>query len=1014
MEAGITRLTAGQQMERGPEMSLTQDPEKVREYGTLEMLVSGIKQESSVASWIDEQNYKSDAESVDGYDPMPLVPDDLVPYLSEFRNVTSPEQFDLRVNQLRAESNRREMLSHGGGAAFWGQTIGFLSSPEMWPLLVWSPIGAVGGITKTATQLGGALIAEATVHEGLMHSTQSQRTLYESLGNVGVAGILGVTLGTGIGLMGARGAIRFADDVGKNLDETVNNQGFYRDPEIKGDAGAAKSGYGLDEAQVNNPWIKSRWLAIGRPIWSARSPEALGAFNRYWGHDRQTVANLKGIAKETALSRRVDRESAQFHVQANVALQEGYIKYIGYKGSYPGLQKLKPSNRGQYRKFNNEVRYAMSHGDESTNPAVKTTAQKIRADVYDPLEAMAKKAGLMDEGQDVVKWARSYQNRRYNRAAIRKNPTLFRQALREGFIEQRARDAAVKAGEEPSQWTRFVEREQEVLSELETQVDDTYTKIMNGDFGNDAFMHRSVTGSAFQERKIPISDTKLLDNEWLETDMIDQVTGYVNHTLRPARMIDEAGDTEMTGVLENIKREYNNMVREAPKAEQASLEVEREIVLDSMRIIRNRYYGRPATMQSDSGSEIIRNLGKAARNLNVTLMMGMVTATSFADIARVNIATIFAPELGKLGPNFIDALRTARISKSAYKKWGVAHETATMLRTSRLMDNTGHMESSSIMVRTTEKMAQGLMKATFLGQWTDQMKIMSAAYTQNDMIQKMANWSRLSTKNKAVMAERGVDEQFATDVMQEFRKHGQYHGKATDLNIDAWENQATAERMKDIIFRQSERALVTPGVSDLPAKADTELGKLLLQFKSFSLSAHNQLTLPLMERLRAGDPKAVQLMSQMVALGMVTHVLRMGAQGRLDEFDDYTPADWALNSVDYSGALPLILMGFNGVDLMSGNQLTDLMGAMPSARYSDRAVGSALGPTFGTASGLIRASASLADGVDERDARTLRRLIPFNNLAWTHYAVTQTERAISEGLGLEKKRRGRSKKESSF
>ena len=133
MEAGITRLTAGQQMERGPEMSLTQDPENVREYGTLEMLVSGIKQESSVASWIDEQNYKSDAESVDGYDPMPLVPDDLVPYLSEFRNVTSPEQFDLRVNQLRAESNRREMLSHGGGAAFWGQTIGFLSSPEMWP-----------------------------------------------------------------------------------------------------------------------------------------------------------------------------------------------------------------------------------------------------------------------------------------------------------------------------------------------------------------------------------------------------------------------------------------------------------------------------------------------------------------------------------------------------------------------------------------------------------------------------------------------------------------------------------------------------------------------------------------------------------------------------------------------------------------------------------------------------------------------------------------------------------------
>jgi len=1015
MDAGVTNLTAGQRMVRGPEMSLSEDPELVKEQSTLDLLVAGIKQESSVAGWIDEQNYVTDAESVDGYDPMPDVPDDLVPYLDQFRDVTSPEQFDLRVGQLRAEGKRRQLLSHGGGAAFWGQTIGFLSSPEMWPLMIWSPVGAVGGVTKTAAQMGGALMAEAAIHEGLMHSTQRQRTLYESLGNVGVAGVLGVTLGAGIGAMGAKGITRYADDVSNSVDETVNNQGFYKEVPIGDSAGAAKAGYGLDEAQTSNPWIKSRWLAIGRPIWAARSEEALGAFNKYWGHDRQTVKNLKGVAKETALSRRVDRESAQFHVKANTTLQTGYAKYIGYKGSYTGLQKLKPSNRGQYRKFNDEVRYAMSHNDEHINPVVQNTAKKLRSDVYDPLEKMAKEAGLLDEGADVVKWARSYQNRRYNRMAIRKNPQLFRQALRDGFLEERGRIAAVEAGEDAGQWQKHIERDPDVLSTMEEQIDDTYAKIMSGDFGSDAFMHRSVTGSAFRERKIPISDTKLLDNGWLETDMIDQVTGYVNQTLRPSRMIDEAGDAEMDGVLDGIKRQYNIMISNATdKKVAASLDAEREIVLDSMRAIRNRYYGRPASIQSDSGSEFLRNLGRSARNLNVTLMMGMVTATSFADIARTNIATIFAPELGVLGPSFVDALRTARLSKGAYSKWGIAHETATMLRTSRLMDNTGHLEGTSLMARGTEKMAQGLMKATFLGQWTDQMKILAAAYTQNDMIQKMANFSRLSAKNKAVMAERGVDEQFAADVMKEFNKHGTRINKATDLNIDAWENQATAERMKDIIFRQSERALVTPGVADLPAKADTELGKILLQFKSFSLSAHNQLTLPILERLGAGDAKAVQLMSQMMAMGMVTHALRMAAQGRLDEFDDYSGQDWALNAVDYSGAMPLLMMGFNGVDLMSGNLLTDALGAMPAARYSDRAVGSALGPTMGTASGLIRASASLSDGIDERDARTLRRLIPFNNLAWTHYAVTKTEQAIAKGLGLEKKRRGRVKKQSEF
>jgi hypothetical protein len=161
--------------------------------------------------------------------------------------------------------------------------------------------------------------------------------------------------------------------------------------------------------------------------------------------------------------------------------------------------------------------------------------------------------------------------------------------------------------------------------------------------------------------------------------------------------------------------------------------------------------------------------------------------------------------------------------------------------------------------------------------------------------------------------------------------------------------------------------------------ADNELGRAFLQFKSFSLAAHNQTTVPMLERAQTGDLMAVYAMATMSVGAVPTEMVKMWESGREDELAKYTPMDWGLAIADRSAIAPLISMGFNMIDMTAGNRITEEFGANPVSRYSDRTVLGAFGPSFSTVGDMIRLTAGIGDGLDNRDARAVRRLSPFQN-----------------------------------
>lgn len=616
-----------------------------------------------------------------------------------------------------------------------------------------------------------------------------------------------------------------------------------------------------------------------------------------------------------------------------------------------------------------------------TQTAFDEFKAKLQDRVLDRTTKIAKRTAMLTKkGLDPAKIAKDKTIRRYEREIAEANQKIATADI-----------------------TKFARTDAEFLAEIQENVDATYQRVVNGELSGEVWEKGAHSPKVFRERQLPLTDNELLDNDWLHTDMLDQIRAYINTTLRPIRMKEVAGDLEMQTELDAVAAAYQRKMNEAlakgDKALHDSLGKERTLNIEALEKVRDRYYGRSHRYEGRAAT--VANIFRAIRNLNVMRMMGGVLFTSLNDLTRLNAARIYVQALHGKGPGLWSAWQTLRNGTTLedLKAIGAAAETLSMARMTKYVDlgvpilAGGH--KSKAFLNLTAKGAKGLMKATLLTQWTDGMKLMAAALTQNQVVLMMRNYAKLTTKERTILAEMGIDERLAKDVMAQFDQFGDRFGKyGTSLNWDDWTDQAAAERMKDVLFRQSERILVTPRETDLPlVLADSELGRAFLQFKSFSLAAHNQTTVPLLERAQTGDLMSIYAMATMAVGAVPLEMLKMLEAGRENELKDYSAMDWGLAIVDRSALMPMLSMGFNTVDMALGNRITKEFGAQPVSRYSDRNITGSLGPTASTIGDLLRLTSSLAgDELDMRDLQAIKRLAPFQN-----YVILN--RLANEALG---------------
>lgn len=391
---------------------------------------------------------------------------------------------------------------------------------------------------------------------------------------------------------------------------------------------------------------------------------------------------------------------------------------------------------------------------------------------------------------------------------------------------------------------------------------------------------------------------------------------------------------------------------------------------------------------------------QAAKSWMVLALMGKAAIAALADIGR----TVTAVGIRRAVGGAFDALGMDKVAfqlgGAEVNKAGEAAELALHGRFSAMFDVDAYVAGSSAFERFLHDNVNRMFLMNLLAPYTDMMKRWSGAMIQGMMIEHAVKWhdtGRLDRSAKLDLLGVGIDKAWADRIALAWKAlpEGERKGSSLTLaNTDAWADKEAVQQFRRALADAVNNAVITPGPSERLNFMSTPMGSMLTQFKSFALSATHR---TLAAGLQRKDQKALHGMIAMVGMGYVVDQLKS------PDFDqrDMLSLDRFIQAVDYSGATGILFDINNMLEVSSGYEfgLRPLLGV--ESFWKDPTVAQQLGqpggPTVSLLGDLVWSMASPdAEGSDF--ARSVRRLIPFNNLFWWSGLVDQVQRKVGTSL----------------
>ena len=231
-------------------------------------------------------------------------------------------------------------------------------------------------------------------------------------------------------------------------------------------------------------------------------------------------------------------------------------------------------------------------------------------------------------------------------------------------------------------------------------------------------------------------------------------------------------------------------------------------------------------------------------------------------------------------------------------------------------------------------------------------------------------------------------------VGQQIEKHGRRESGVWRLNTDLWDDAGLRDVAKAAMKKDADSIIVTPKVGDKVNRLggfdfQHPLGRLVLQFKSFFISASQKLTLRMAQDPDRGATASTFLM--MAAIGMAVDEIKAWSGGY--DVPDNLGARVA-SGLDRAGILS-IWMELNNM-AESVNVPGVYAGAtapfggqnIKSSRYRSRnTVGSLAGPAAGmftdaviSAGDVLGEARGIGEGVTPATVNRLKNITPYHNL----------------------------------
>ncbi|AVA40356.1 hypothetical protein C3Z14_10170 [Proteus mirabilis] len=528
--------------------------------------------------------------------------------------------------------------------------------------------------------------------------------------------------------------------------------------------------------------------------------------------------------------------------------------------------------------------------------------------------------------------------------------------------------------------------------ELDAAADDIVNKIIGAPSGivpSELIPDGLVKRAGFtKDRTLNIPDERIKD--YLESDVNYVMENYIRQVAPEIELTAKFGRVDMDNQIKAITEEYNQLIADAttPK-ERSRLEARREADLRDIRAMRDRLlgtYGAP----KDPSSFFVR-AGRVARHVNFLRLLGGMTISSLPDMARPIMQHGLRSALKPLGKMLTD-IGAMRIAKADLREMGIGLEYALSSRSKVIADLSDPYSRRSYLERGLQWSSQKFGNFTLMNQYTDTMKMWSGLITQSKVL-KAANTleagGSLSKREIKKLAHIGIDESMLKRIADQFKRHGEDLDGMLTGHSHLWDDRVVRETFQAAVLKDVRTTVITPGIGDTPLMMSSELGKIVMQFKTFFFATHNR---ALVSGIQSGDASFYYGALLQVALGSLVYVLKAKMAGRDINTE---PANLVKEGLDWSGMMGWLGEPNNVLENLSGGTygMSAMFGGPPASRYQSRnGIGALLGPTFDLGGDIKNITSGVLNGeFDDREVRSVRKLLPFQNLFYLSPLLNQVE-----------------------
>ncbi len=320
-------------------------------------------------------------------------------------------------------------------------------------------------------------------------------------------------------------------------------------------------------------------------------------------------------------------------------------------------------------------------------------------------------------------------------------------------------------------------------------------------------------------------------------------------------------------------------------------------------------------------SEFDKNWGSIVRSANhfqYMLKMGEVTLSSLQDAVRPAMVHGIMPYMRTIG-QLATNLKAIKLSVRDGQLMGNIAEMVTPARLATIADLNAPFAKRGPVESLLANMTDKFSKWNGIRIWTDGMKSIASVMTQNRVLANAQNWGKLSARERAYMQFLGINQSDAERIAAQFSAHGRDLNGVKWANIDAWgkTDPIARDAFAAAMNKDVDSIIVIPAKADVPLLAHTAGGKMLLQFKSFTLASHQRVML---RGLQESPARFVSGAIAMTALGMMQVYLKALSGNHLDKLPSMAdnPGWWVGEAIDKASFLPVFMELSNDFEKLIG------------------------------------------------------------------------------------------------